>query len=301
MTTHATESPSHAFTNVEQQLSGELSVAPEFAKAFGAPGQFFTENTANGRFYSKYGSMSAWMYVVPFGLQKMLTGKSPVEGERTTLLALNLFNWALSIVVAWLLFDLTLFFFPGRATLAAGLVLAEFYATFLWNYLRVQNSEIFQILFFLLLMRFALPILRGEFSRRTFVGVWLSLLALVLTKISFIPLVLIFLGAWILFEREQNETTLAEAALKIAKLNALPLAALIAFVATLNTVKFGSPLLTGYHQWRPEIHALNGDITESIWALFFSPQWSLWVHFPVAVFAFFAWPAFFKRARLFFQ
>src|SRR6185295_16935508 len=60
---------------------------------------------------------------------------------------LNLYNVALSLLIAWYLYQLA-GLYVARALTRSLFVLAVFYSTFLWNYLRAQSSEIFQVLFF---------------------------------------------------------------------------------------------------------------------------------------------------------
>lgn len=49
----------------------------------------------------------------------------------------------------------------------------------------------------------------------------------------------------------------------------------------LNWVKFGNPLLTGYHLWKPEQHGLNGSLFDSLPQLLFSVQWGFVFVFPI--------------------
>jgi hypothetical protein len=46
-------------------------------------------------------------------------------------------------------------------------------------------------------------------------------------------------------------------------------------------VKFGSPYLTGYHQFDPEGHRLTGSILEGMYGLLFSGHWSIFLYFPL--------------------
>jgi hypothetical protein len=64
-----------------------------------------------------------------------------------------------------------------------------------------------------------------------------------------------------------------------------------------NYVKFGSPLLTGYHQWQPEVHALTGSLFDGLWGFLFAPRFSVFLHYPLLILALFGAHAFWRAHR----
>ena len=60
-------------------LRGELAVSEVVVREYasGEPGQYIVDNPHNGRSYSKYGSMAAWFYLLPMGVEKLVEGSLP--------------------------------------------------------------------------------------------------------------------------------------------------------------------------------------------------------------------------------
>ena len=60
-------------------LRGELAVSDFVVREYsrGEPGQYIVDNLRNGRSYSKYGSMAAWFYLLPMGLERLIEGDLP--------------------------------------------------------------------------------------------------------------------------------------------------------------------------------------------------------------------------------
>ncbi|MFM8634983.1 MAG: hypothetical protein ACKOEX_09265, partial [Planctomycetia bacterium] len=131
-------------------LHGELAVEDIIARSYrlyDEPGQYVVDNPRNGRSYSKYGSMAAWMYLLPMGAELIIEGELPPIVSPRRVVYLNAFNIVMSLLVAASIYRTARRFDAGAWT-AALFVAICFYTTFLWNYLRAQNSEIMQLLFF---------------------------------------------------------------------------------------------------------------------------------------------------------
>lgn len=263
-------------------LHGELAVEDVVAKAYGDNGQFVVVNPRNGRAYSKYGSMSAMMYLVPMALEKLVEGDLPPMNSPNRVVYLNLFNLVMSLIAAALIYK-TARRLGGAPNVAALYVGLAFYATFAWTYLRAHNSEIIQLVFFAWAVSAYLDLVdarRAGVAKST-AKLWLACGALLLTKISFVfvgPLFALGLAA----ERRQREGgTWSEAILAEAKFHVGPGLVPYVAMALLNTIKFGAPWLTGYHVWRPEIHGLGGDAFDALYELLFTSQFGLAFSFPL--------------------
>src|SRR5262249_56156742 len=61
---------------------------------------------------------------------------------------------------------------------------------------------------------------------------------------------------------------------------AMPVAGLLALVAAVNAFKFGSPLRTGYEQMVEQRDELGGSLTVGLRGSAWSPQASVFTHFP---------------------
>ncbi|MBS1983391.1 MAG: hypothetical protein JST16_04395 [Bdellovibrionales bacterium] len=272
-------------------LTGWLAAPDELAKNFGEPGQFFAYNENDHHYYSKYGVMSSLLFAIPMSLEKLVTGELPAGNSPTRVVYLNFFNLSLSLVVAALLYALARRY-TTQEWVRWTFVLLSFYATYLWNYLRAQNSEIFQLTFFLAFVHSFLRLkdrlqANDRVSKSVELLPWIFILCLALTKVSYVVMApLCALGLWYL--------TSFQRAFRLSLVGAV---ALVSVVALVNYLKFGSPLLTGYHQWRPEIHKLNGDLSESLYGFLFSAHFSVLIHYPLTLLALVSYPAFARRHR----
>ena len=264
-------------------LRGELSVPPEFAAKFFEQGQYFTHNELNGRWYSKYGVMNALVSLPPLWGEMAAGGDISRAGTYPSLLAFNLWNIVLSAILAGLLYALASLYTP-RISVRYGFVLATLYCSALWFYLRAQSSELYQAVFFT-----ALFLCLAKFFRTRGPGwlaaAWICAACLLLTRVSF-GLLLPIIGA--LAWREQRKLNLWIVAPPVLALAAL---------AYVNYVKFGSPLLTGYHQWRPEVSGFGGSLVDGLWGFLFAPRFSLFLHYPLLVLALFGAREFWQRHR----
>src|SRR5919108_1805587 len=239
-------------------LRGELSVAPEFAARFFEPGQYFVRNDLSGRYYSKYGVMNALMSLPPLWAQAAAGGDISKPGTYPSLLAFNLWNVLLSAVLAALLYSLA-GLYTTRASVRLLFVIGTLYCSALWFYLRAQSSELYQVVFFVALFLCLASFLRTR-KRAWLAGAWAFALCLLFTRISYgLLLPIIALLAW----REERRLTAAIVVPPIVAAAAL---------AWINHVKFGSPLLTGYHAWRPEVTTLSGSLADGVWGFLFAPR-----------------------------
>ncbi len=264
-------------------LRGELSVPPEFAARFFEPGQYFTKNELTGRYYSKYGVMNALVSLPPLWAEMAAGGDISRAGTYPSLLAFNLWNIALSAILAGLLYALASLYTP-RISVRYGFVLATLYCSALWFYLRGQSSELWQLVFFAALFLCFAKFVRTK-KEAWLAGAWAFAAALLLTRVSFgllLPILMVL--AW----KEKRRITLAVV---------VPPLLALAVLAYVNYVKFGSPLLTGYHQWRPETASFSGNLADGVWGFLFSPRFSLFLHYPLLILALFGAREFWQRHR----
>lgn len=275
-------------------LHGELAVERSVVKNYettGEPGQYVVDHPTNGRAYSKYGSMAAWMYLIPLGFEKLFEGELPMFVSPRRVLYLNLFNIALSLLVGASLYR-TARRFGGPDWLAAAFVALCFYTTFLWNYLRAQNSEIMQLLFFAWTFTAFMDMVadrRAGRRSRAVARFWLACGVLLLTKVQFILVGPLFVLA-LLVERLARGERFVPAVVAEAKTHFIPQCLVLGAWAWLNAVKFGSPFRTGYHAHRPDVLSFIGDPLLSTYELLTSSQWGLVYCFPVLGLALpFAW------------
>ena len=268
-------------------LRGELAVSDVVVRnyaATGEPGQYVVDNPRNGRSYSKYGSMAAWLYLIPMGLEKLVEGDLPPFGSQRQIVYLNVFNVVLSLLVAASLFR-TAQRFGAAPWAAAAYVALCFYATFLWNYLRAQNSEIMQLLLCAWAVSAFLDVLdarrQGLGGGSSVVRLWLACAALLLTKVAYLLIGPLFAVGLMVDRKNRLGGSWLATFVAEAKVHLLPASIAVGVWLGVNTVKFGSPWRTGYHVWRPEIHGFTGDVFEALYHLLFTPQWGLGFCFPV--------------------
>lgn len=269
---------------------GELAISDAVVKNYEETselGQFVVTNPRNGRSYSKFGSMAAWFFVVPLAAEKLVSGALPPYVSESRLFYLNVFNLALSVLIAASLYR-TARRFDADSWIAATFVGLCFYTTFLWNYLRAQNSEIMQLLLFAWTVTAFLNVCEARSDSRKRAAVWsfwLAYAAILLIKTSYIFVGPLFLVAMIFKQWLANRSlTLAEATTALRE-HAMPALCAVALWCIVNTVKFGAPWLSGYHVWKPELHGLNGSLAEAVVGLAFSVQFGFLCCFPVLALA----------------
>jgi hypothetical protein len=284
-------------------LEGRLAVDSSIAAHFGERGQYFVAH--DGLYYSKYGVMNALMFFPPLLVERLASGKIPALTSDSRLLLLNLYNVGLSALLASFLFRLANLY--TRNLLASAVyVLMTLYGTFLWNYLRGQSGEIFQVLFFTGFYYHIVKFIRARKDLggppvpglRTEVSLaWGYLAALCLTKVSYVLIVgLPWLALAFTARREGYSAFLSRRLVLTHFL--MPTLAIVSVIGVVHWIKFGSPFLTGYHQWRSDQHTLSGDIVEGVYGFLFSIQRSVFIHFPVLLVSMLSLRKFWNRHRI---
>jgi hypothetical protein len=288
-----------------QELSIDPIVTYDFSQA-NQPGQYFVQNSRNGLWYSKYGIMNSIMAVPPMLAQRIFKNGQPVYRSTADVFIYNLWNLVLSVALAAVLMSLSGLYTERIATRLV-FVLITFYCTYLWIYLRAQSSELYQTLFysamFLFMMRFArqlqVPPDQAETKERIKIVdlhlMWLFAGLLVLTRVLYvllIPSCLAVLSIAIWWAGSRWRIRIVRALW--LHLLAPPLL-IMAALGTVNYIRFGSPLLSGYHQWMPSMHLPTGPLSDGLYGLLFRPRFSVFLYFPLLIFALvWLWP--FARA-----
>ncbi len=284
--------------------TGSWGIDYSYRKQFGGfveeRGQYLFENDARQKFFSKYGIGYSILYLPPLLAEKLYTGKiAPMIGTRSQMLFINLHQILLTLIIAFYVYRLAALY-TARRWLCASFVLASFYGTFMWHYLRSPTLEIFQIFPFVGAYYHFVCFLRsraaGSETRRT----WLHLAAsmswgglLFLVKLSYAPfLALIGLFAVLAGPPEQRIFMRVVEALKRDKWRlavCLLVPSLVAagiFMAT-NYYRCGSVFEDGYGQWmrggkvvaRLELKYIPGALA----GMFLKPRngYNVFVHYPI--------------------
>jgi hypothetical protein len=289
-------------------LAGELNVPTETARDFGERGMHFVLNEHDGLRYVKYGIANSLLALPPMWLDRALGGNIEERRSLPSLLLYNLWYLALGVALAALLYALS-GHYARRTAVRVLFVVCAFYCTSLWFYLRAQSSELHQTLFFTALFMALIGFLRplrergpGGLDRRAWAclaGVWVFAALLFFTRVLYgllFPLITL-LAAWCAAGgRPWREARRGAPALATALL--LPPLLMIALLGFVNQVKFGAPWLTGYHQWKTEMHLPVGRLADGLFGFLFSPRFSIFFYFPLLVFAVVALRRFTERHRL---
>ena len=72
---------------------------------------------------------------------------------------------------------------------------------------------------------------------------------------------------------------------------------ILVLLGWINNIKFGSPYLTGYHQWRPEDHGLTGVLVRRGLRAAVQRSWGIFVYFPLLLLARPMWRRFISGYR----
>ncbi|HEY2335800.1 MAG TPA: hypothetical protein VGI18_00335 [Burkholderiales bacterium] len=288
-------------------VRGELHVSEDMARKFGEPGQYMVRNERNGLYYSKYGIANALLSLPPLLIQQYWYGGLPASSwEAPSLLLFNLWHVLYGVVLAALLYALA-GRYSQRADVRAVFVAAAFFCTSLWFYQRAQSSEIYQTIFFTALFISLTAFLQrlqqggaGCLAARDWAclgAAWACCGALLLIRASYgllIPCMLALIAVFAVQGRSWQ--AVLDRRLVVASL--LPPALLIALCGWINYVKFGAPWLTGYQAWRPEMVTPTLRVVDGLWGFFFSVRFSVFLSFPLLIFALVGLRRFAGRYRL---
>jgi hypothetical protein len=284
--------------------TGKWAIPSEIAEKFGERGQYFYQNP-NGNWYPKYGTLNTLIYVPALWLERVATGNLAIDSS-SRLLFLNLLNLILSAATALYLVLLARRYTKSNAVVAI-FVLAALYSTFWWNYLRAQTFEIYHTLF---LLAFYYHLVSGFDLQRTdsnrrksdaqlFIAA-IFFGALCLCKTVYTALLPALVVIWALLKTGSIPPVTRkhrDRFLRPFLFFCLPACIFLCILAAANWCKFGSPLVTGYTQWEKESHPFHANVIPALWGFLFSPHHSVFLHFPVLLFALAGWPNFFRKHK----
>ncbi len=302
---------------------GRLEVTPSIAELIGRGAPYFIFNRETGRYHSKYGIGNTLVYTIPLLFERFVLGVSePSRPEGIfgrpggavyridrRIQLLNGFNILLSLLLAWVLYRLASLY-PSAPQSRLLFVLACFYSTYLWNYLRAHSSQIYQCLFFSVALLFLIRYRRKVIHEKDPLGfaegrdlLWsaLALSALCLVKTAFLPLV----GIWavtvlLILQRGAEQSfgqiwkSLRDNLGLLLGYAAFPIVLLVTILLVVNDIKFGSPFRFGYAR---DTNLFGAPLSESVPGYLFHPRYSIFIHFPVLVVALFGLPKFWRRHR----
>jgi hypothetical protein len=288
-------------------LSGQLNVPVEFAERYGEPGQFYVKHPVSGLYYAKFGLVNSLMSLPPMWVQKVFdvrpggaaatTQTIALRGYRPSLLLFNLWNILLSLALAALLYVVA-GWYTRRLVTRAFFVLACLYCTAFAYYQRAQSSEIYQAVFFTACFIALMSFLR-TWAASWLLLTWLCVGLLVFTRLTYALLVPLVIGL-ALYEvlRDRTRPGWPQVPARIAIGLLLPPVVIFALLGYVNHVKFGSPWASGYHVWKPETHLPVGRWQDGVWGLLFAARFSIFLYFPLLIFALIGLPRFVRARRL---
>lgn len=280
-------------------MHGRLSVEHDVAENFPDKGAFFVHNVSNGKWYSRYGSFNGIINAVPILAEWVMTGEAPPLTSPDRVFYLGVYFAFQATIIAWLLYQITGFYSQNIKARIAYVLLA-FYTTYLWNYLRSTTSESIQLLLFCLCIYFFVRFERvpgsvAERPRKYLYLMWTALLLLCQTKISYLtvlPVFVIILGLMVFLHPMKKTARL----LFILEGIIAPLAIIAFAQGVMLTMKFGSPFLSGYHQFPDPYfpHTFWSATADFLW----NWQGSIFVHFPLLILACLTMRRFFRTHSL---
>lgn len=283
-------------------LEGRDDIPAQYASQLEV-GQYCFYNENSGKYYSKYGLFNS-LFMLPVVAWWNFSGHAPLYSGNLSstsfVSTLNYYNllWALGLAAA-LYWGASLF--CRRKEVAAIWTLMCLFGSFGWNYLRAQSGEIFQWTMAAVFFAAAVSILRAKaqsqkISLYLWVGVWSSLISLVMLKSIYILLVPIWLAVllWPHTSAFASDSSNCEMQLKQGSPPKIcwhspwiivPLICLAVLFLGANYWRFGSPFNSGYTQWSREADAFGGNLLEGVAGFLFSKDKSIFLYQPLLIFA----------------
>lgn len=304
-------------------------------------GQFFFCCPRNNKYHIKYGVLTTAFTVPPIYIWNKLSGhsiwemadwyqdfikKNPgwefgynvCQWDRSLVSILNYYNLLWSLFLATTLYASTLLFCE-RPILGVAWTLITLFAGYGWNYLRAQNSEIFQwtmssLFFFCAALMLKYLKQERKIPTLLWLGAWFGVGSLILMRSSYIVLIPIWLAVtfWPTRRNGSDICTLDQeingnqpdsfAASLIEFLRRcldpwvwLPIALIVTVFLGCNYWRFGGIFCTGYTQWSVEANPLSNNLWVAFYGFFYRQDKNIFLHQPLLIFSLFALPSFFKR------
>ena len=267
-------------------------------------GQYFFENDAQQRYYSKYGVLQSLLYLPAMWTAFLDRGEQRIgKRPREVVFWLNINNIAVSLVIAVYLLLLA-GRFTRRPLVALCFVLCCFYGSFVWYYLRAQSTEIFQLWFFLGMGYHLFRWADGDGGRRRRWGhlgacaLYAGLLTLTKPYYG-----LVFPLAWLALQLSRKDGFHPGRTIREALLLGGPAALAAGLVLLQNRLTFGAYFDFGYFQAEGgggfKGNRFSGDLIPSgLYQLLILPNRSAFVYFPWLIPAAFGLRRCFRSHRL---
>ena len=264
----------------------------------------YVVNPRDGQHYSKYGLLNGLMHVPALAIEYALTGDLPaeksLEGKTSPnpvrTLIIDLFFVLLSVGIAALPWLVSAWYVDSHR-LRAMFVLMTIYCTTLWYYLRFPLSEAPQVALFLLFWLFLLRFSRRDEPvparpRRDVYWAWFALFLLCQTRVADLFIMPVF-AAYLAYLSWQSDLS-RRGRLRFGLTTILlPAALIVAVQGYVHFIKFGSPFLSGYHQyWEPPN---PHTVWQVLWEFTIHPEWSVFITFPVLILALPGWWTYLRR------
>ena len=290
--------------------TGEFGIGQSHKEALGdfvlKRGQYFFENDARGRLYSKYGIAYTALYMVPMKLEQLLGGPLElIHSSGTLLLLLMAYNLIFSAIIVTYLYLLASLC-TRRLWLRATFVIASVFGTFLWFYLRGFAHDIFQVGAFLAFSYHTLAFVgKRSNDSNTHVSSALQLLAgtislglLIHMRFSY-ALLYVPLWATALAAGPLDRTLAARIQANLRRSTGhyawalvLPSVAAVGLLMWVQWWKFGSPFDHGYGQWHDlspvesVVRRPVSRIPHMLYLYFVAPgNANVFVHYPLVALA----------------
>ncbi|MDP7022770.1 MAG: hypothetical protein QGH42_00770 [Kiritimatiellia bacterium] len=265
-------------------------------------GQYFFENDEKERIYSKYGIGYTLLQIPPLLVIKQLSPGFSVANTPSTLMpVLNIYHILLALGAAAYLFGIAAMF-TRRAWVAAAFVVASFFCSFTWSYLRASAHEILQLLPFIAGIYHATRYLRAVSMETTVYrkrGLHMLLatvfFCVVVAMKPFLAIAAMVFALCSLAAGKKGQSLAARARINVTQnlpcllLNmAVPAIAGIGLILLFHHIRFGSALEAGYSQWKPSgiegtyftLKRLPIGLKGYLWS---SDNRSLWHHAPLCL------------------
>jgi hypothetical protein len=284
--------------------SGDLAINKELFEKnkellIGQDQAYFVRNSHDGRYFSKWGFLNTLLYIPPVSLELLRDPEMPFmawRGDFGAIVSTYNILWALGLTFyLWLLLGL----FTKQSIVKIVYILGCLFASFLWNYLRAQTTEIFQVFFFVACTYHYFVWLgesRESIEKSPPKHLYAALVyAVCLSWLK--PYFVLLLGAlglhalWFILRFKRRKSILSVAT---------GIVVFGLFVLLLShAYKFGSPFATGYGR---TVHAdlrnrFVGNVFDGLGGLLFSGNYSVFIHFPMLLFAVLGAKKFWSNSR----
>jgi hypothetical protein len=133
--------------------------------------QYFKYNESTGKYHNRWGLFDLAISIIPelanIGRPEQHFKGGLIKADEASIFSHNIFNIILSVVLALFLYK-TALLFTRINTLSIFLVFSTLYASFAWNYMRVQSYEIVQLTLFTVFFYYYVLFLRAVDGRHRF-------------------------------------------------------------------------------------------------------------------------------------